>query len=276
MPARRMELRPGWLIVDDLHVSTGAKYRTSEQHEAIEGQTLHGNWRNDKTVANVEEQKAVLRTKKRAYAEVRKLGYWMLAGTFVPLDKADELEAALIESNRIVAEYNAQAKFTHIRGSLIPIQVTSDNTIAAEAVWKRARQVLEEMTDAIDKLDVAKIRETLRSASNIETIFPAEQAEKITKAFKVCKKIAFNIKRKQAGKTNKLKELQAQIRNVDVARIMFIEATDFPEGPTISLPPISLGNIEIDELDADEVIEEGTDETEGRVVSQYTVVPESN
>jgi len=259
MTAHKVALQPGWLVINDTHIHGCTNYTAKNRREHRMGARLEGEWETEKTVIDVDEQKAVYKAGGQVIGCIAKVGYYTVAGTFVPYHKEAELTEALIQARQILHDYNATAKHTRLAGDFIVLQITGDNSVVAESIWRRVRDAMDDLDAAIESADVKKIRRTLTNAKRIDEMLPAAQAQHLRQAFDGARKIATVISKSSDGLDSALSDLQDQMKSVDTARLMFVESVDTTEDgtrpnvlPPLNLPSVDVPNVEMAAAPANE------------------------
>jgi len=219
-------LKSGWLVVADIHNHGCVSMKVSDRNEVVDvDRVLTGDWHTNKRIANVDEHKAVAKAVFDAKNGVKSLGYSVYAGTYVPMSRGAELQEAISAARTIINLHNSTSKFTSISGGFITFLLAGDEGSAANAIISSAQQTLNKMADAIERADVKALRDTMRGAAGIESMFEASTAGKLSSAMQAAKKTARAITRASKKAGEELAAWDEKIAEVETARIAFAEIT---------------------------------------------------
>ena len=240
-------LKPGWLVVADVHNHGCSHYTHSDRREDIdENRVLRGDWHTTKQVDNIDEQKAVARIVYQANKLIAECGWDVYVGTYVPLDKQFELTVALGAARKIINLHNATAKFTRISGGYLTFMITGDQEAVAYAIINETQRALTDLKESIEAADIKGIRDALRKGKRMEDMFASAQSEKLKAAFAEAKKTARAIVKVSKEKGEELEVWTEKVKNVDAARIAFAEI-EVDAGAEIKLPSVAFRQVEMED-----------------------------
>ena len=240
-------LKPGWLVIADIHNHGCSHYSHSGRREDVdENRVLRGEWHTEKRVDNIDEHKAVANIMYKATRLIARCGWDVYAGTYVPLEKKEELQEALIEARKMINLHNATSRFTRISGGFLSFLITGDNGAVAHAVINQAQRALTQLKESIETADVKGIREALRKGKRLEDMFEASQSDKLKQAFAEAKKTARSIVKISNMKGEELDAWTKETQQVDAARIAFAEI-EVDAAAEVRLPGVAFRQVEMEE-----------------------------
>ncbi len=236
-------LRPGLLITLKTGISGNTEYRRNiieEDHDTDEG-TRRARWETERTVMNPAERKKASQIRSQCRSLISRL---CTSGTFTlcPEDKKDELDAAIKEANKMVADFNESATLTRVHFYIICGYIAASDAEATRAVNSEVRTLLADMEKGIARLDVKMIREAAAKAKSIGQMLTPEASDRIKMAVETAREIARAIKK--AGEEAAVVINRNAVRKIIESRTMFLDLDEAPA--SVSAPVVTARAVEFD------------------------------
>jgi len=236
-------LRPGLLVSLKTSVRGNVSYIRKDivaEHVTDDGKK-ESKWETERTVIDPAEHEMARQAVTAATLPIRKVCSWSAFGLLCPENKADELDAAIAESHRVVDAFNANANLTRVSVYIMCGRIAPDDVEAMKAINSEIADLLTQMEVGVKNLDVKSIREAANKARTIGTMLTDDASERVA--------IAIEAARKAARAINKAGEQAAQevdlsaIRRITDARTSFLDLDDAAE---IAAPKASVRAVDLD------------------------------
>jgi hypothetical protein len=251
-------IRPGILVALKSTVSGGVKYQRVdiERAETAAGAAL-AKWETTRVIEDPAEHDRAVKTRAKALAEVRALCAATSFGLLCPVDREEQLDAALERARELVKAHNETATFTHTAIYVLKGRIASTDEEAARAIGQEISALVASMNDGISKLDVGAIREAASKAQDIAAMLGEDQAKAVASAVEQARRAARQIvKRVQKdGEAAAIVLADIQRGALEKARIAFLDF-DGPAAPEAgaseAAPAINVQRVGELELEAPE------------------------
>ena len=261
-------IRPGLLVSVHARQSGNRSYqkRDIERAHLTESGTERSSWATTKIVFDPAEAKAASQVANRARYLVTRLCADTAHGPLCPLDRRDDLKAAISEARALTAEFNNTAVFSRVDLHVICGEVVADDVEAASAMFSETEKFMAQMQDGLQQLDVKKVRAAAAKLLDIGQMLSAEANADVAAAVNTARAAASKIV--AAGEQAAIEIDQQAIMKIGVARSSFLDfgmddgevkieherfgrALDFESHPPVETPRRQPSSMD---LDFDEVI----------------------
>lgn len=231
-------LKPGILVSLKTHQAGNRSYKKREIETAhiTDSGTEVSRWDTTRIVFDPEEAKEAGQVANRARYLVTRLCAETAHGPLCPVERRDELNAAIVEAREMVADFNARASFTRIDFNVICGEIVADDVNTARALFSETERFMAEMQDGLKELDVKKVRalcvKTLGVGQMLAPDANAAAVLAVNAAREACKKIV------AAGEQVAMAIDQNAIDTIGLARNSFLDFDmgDVPEVEAVHTP----------------------------------------
>ncbi|ATW60578.1 hypothetical protein SEA_RYADEL_98 [Mycobacterium phage Ryadel] len=188
-------LKPGILVSLKTHQSGNRAYqkREIERPHIAEGGVERSRWDTTKIVFDPEEAKEASQVANRARYLITRLCADTAHGPLCPMERREELHAAIAEARRMVEEFNAKAAFSRVEVNVICGEIVADDVNTARALFSETERFMAQMQDGLKELDVKKVRAACSKALDVgQMLSPNANADvklAVNAAREACKKI---------------------------------------------------------------------------------------
>ncbi len=110
----------------------------------------------------------------QARARLRKLCSKTVLGLVCPASREAELQEAITEIERLIAEANREFQVCRVEYTVIPIHLEHDNLKAQEALRQEVRRYADRLIEAARSVDPDAIRSVLRAGKGVEVLVEDE------------------------------------------------------------------------------------------------------
>lgn len=249
-------IRPGIMVSLKTTVRGGVQYARKDLEE---GETV-SRWETTRVIDDPIEHEKASKARSKARVTISKVCCNTAFGLLCPEEREAELDAACVEAQRIVADFNASSTFCKIAVYVLPGRVASTSEQAARAIGEEVRSLIEAMGEGIDKLSPEAIREAALKAKQVSAMLGAEQQEKVAEAIEQARKAARVITKRIAEKGESAAIVLADVQRgaIERARLAFcdFEAPTLP-APEEALPAVNVARFSFDDDDAPAAVETG-------------------
>lgn len=243
----REYLRPGFLVVGEVKQRGCLSYRHSEYREENGGRSLHAEWKTDKYVADLDEQRALCNCRQRAMLALRSLGSPVGGlGIIVPLDREDDLRRTIAAVEESVREYNDAATCTGLSAHFTWFVIEPSDERIARALYEQAADVVDRLSDAIGRGDIKALRAGLRDLSGLDAVLPSDTALAVSETIR-------SARQRARTATRAAKKLNGEAATEEARRILQSVPVDGLRAALIEAAPTDAETIELDPVDARDV-----------------------
>jgi len=222
------EIKPGWFLAGDLHVDGCMHYNQTERSQQEFGDKGEANWKGHARCDSVAENKKVYTWRARATAALNDVCTKTRLGWFCPYEKDRMLAFAIKELNRIIAEYNADAKYTRLWHDIVPMEIGASGALAARIIWTEAKEQLVDLQNALKKADLDQIRKVATNIQRFHDILPGRHESDLYGIVTSVRNVARTLKRdaEKLDHDAKVEILREVYAPVEIKRMQFAEALE--------------------------------------------------
>jgi hypothetical protein len=184
------------------------------------------------TVRNIEEHAAATALANQCRGELRRLGNYFSTGVLlVPVDRSEELDAAIVKIAAWCRSHNLKAKNHTVLATVVPCAVLAsrEDAVAARLTYD-IQTLLGQMREALDSCDVERIRQLATEAKlRAAPLQPGLAQGALLAAVEGARAAASRIRAELGDKADVAQQVIAEtVRKldtsaVDSARMMFLE-----------------------------------------------------
>lgn len=221
-------LKPGFLVSLKTSLRGNVTYRRQdiESEYTTDAGAIRAKWETEKEIADPNEFKAGTEARSEARAAVAKVcAYSPNFGFLCPLEKENELDAAIEIARGIAREFNATANLSQLVVSVITGRIAQDDAEAARAIGNEIRELLDAMRAGIAAADPGAIREAANKARNLGSMLSADVAGQVSAAIVQAREAARAITRRveKAGERAADVVAELQTNRISAARFAFLD-----------------------------------------------------
>lgn len=216
-------LRPGLLVSLKTSIQGNVTYRTQtleSEHRTADG-AAKASWETERTVADPVE----LATAKQARSKVRTLICAVCApsefGLLCPLEKAADLEKAMVEARAVAEAFNSTARLSRIGVYVITGTVAATDAEAIRSINSEVSDLLTTMQRGVKNLDVKVIRDAADKARGLGAMLSDDARERVKIAIEAARKAAKEIAK--AGESAAIAVDEATILRISQQRVAFLD-----------------------------------------------------
>lgn len=254
-------IKPGLLVAVKSSVAGGVSYRRTDLAAAPSVDAIGANvevstWETTRIVADAAEHDRAVKARGLAIREIGAQCARTAFGLLCPVDREADLDAALVRARQIVDAHNATATHTLIRIYMLKGRIADTDEQAARAIGAEVASLIEGMSGAIDRLDVAAIRDAATRAQAMGAMLDAGQASKVQDAIVAARKAARMIVARVEKGAEDAAIVLADIQRgaIEKARIAFLDLDE--AAPAVDGPALPAVNVQrMSDLDLDETAE---------------------
>jgi hypothetical protein len=231
-------LRPGLLVSLKTSVVGNVKYRKhtldASDAPAEEGSSV-ARWETERTIADVAEHEASQQTRSKAQALVRGKCTLSAFGLLCPEDKEGELDAAIEEANKLVAEFNKTAKLARIAIYVIKGRIAADDVQAVKAINSELNDLMIKMQEAMQNLDVKGIRDAANRARSVSNMVTGDVLARASIAIQTAREFATKIVK--AGEIGSIEVDRIAVDKITSMRMAFLDLDDTTNNTVAAMAP---------------------------------------
>lgn len=232
-------IRPGLLVALKSTVAGGVSYERKDlpADDLAEQGKDTARWETIRTIEDPEEHKRATIARSLAVKEIRKVCSLTSFGLLCPESMEAELDAAIARARSIVALHNEGAQHTKVNVFALKGRIASSDTEAARAIGQEIASLIEGMNSAIDRLDVAAIRDAATKAREMSAMLSPELSQRVGEAVDAARKAARTIVRRVEKEGEQAAVVLADIQRgaIEKARIAFLDLDD--AAPVVTSEP---------------------------------------
>jgi hypothetical protein len=216
-------LRPGLLVSLKTSIVGNAEYRrfTIEADHITEEGSRRAKWETERVILDPVERKRASETRSKCRALVSRVCSASTFGLLCPEDRRGELDDAVREAQRLSREFNMNATLTRVHVYVIAGRIAPDDEQAARAIASDVRGLLEEMEQAIQRLDVKAVRDAANRAKSMGQMLTPGAAERVKLAVDAARTIAKRIVK--AGEESAAVIDQMLVKRITDSRTAFLD-----------------------------------------------------
>lgn len=154
-------LRPGLLVGLSTSIKGNVKYNKEtlvDDHITEEG-TRKAEWITQRTVIDPKEHETATKVRSKARSIVGSVCSATAFGLLCPEADAEKLSKAIADARKLCDDFNATARVGRITFYAITGRIAPDDVEAVKAINGEVRELLNEMSAGIEKIDVKAIRD---------------------------------------------------------------------------------------------------------------------
>jgi hypothetical protein len=220
-------LRPGLLVSLKTSSRGNVRYDKIDLDAHDEGAAAIAKWETTRTIADQEEYERAKKAQGRASTLIRRVCSVSAFGLLCPEANADLLEQAIRDAQDVVDAFNATATLTRVGVYVIVGRVAQDDAEAVRAINSEVRELLDDMSRGVERLDVTAIRNAANKARQLGSMLtPSAQAKvqfAIDSARSAARKIA------AAGESAAIEVDSYAVRMITEQRTAFLDMRDESE-----------------------------------------------
>lgn len=187
-------IRPGLMISLSTRVEGGVSYQREnldapETAPATKGATIE-KWNTTKIVEDPAEHERAGKVIGKARGLISSVCARTAFGLLCPEEREAEVDAAIVEARKLVAEYNASATFTHCRIYALKGRIANTEEESARAIGEEVATLIAAMNAGIDKLNPEAIRDAAAKAKQLQEMLGPDQADAVKGAIEQARKAA--------------------------------------------------------------------------------------
>ena len=233
---RTTTIRPGLLVSLKTSVTGNVEYskRTIKTEHEIAGGARRASWETEKTINDPVEFEQASKIRGKVRSLIGALCAHSSFGLLCPLDRSDELSAAINEAQELTRDFNNQATQTRVSVYVIAGQVASDDAQAVKAINSEVTDLLNRMESGVRRLDVETIRDAANRAKGIASMITPEASACLQVAIDTARSAARTIVK--AGEAAAVEIDYRAIRAITESRTAFLDLDDAAEiaAPTVT------------------------------------------
>lgn len=223
MTLQTSTLRPGLLVSLKTSVRGNVSYskQTIESEHVTEDGAQRAVWETVRRIADPAEHEAAAKVRSKARSLISAVCANSAFGLLCPEANAAELESAMAEARKLVADFNANAALTRISLYIIAGRVAPDDVEAVRAINSEVRDLLADMQEGVQNLSVKAIREAADKARSIGQMLTPDAQARINVAIEAARKTARAIVK--AGEQAAVEVDRRTLRTLEEARTAFLD-----------------------------------------------------
>jgi len=237
-------IESGVLVVGNVLMQDCASYTQTNKGIQKRGNTEDTEWEGHKHVKDVNEHKRVRSMRSILASRIARLGTNIAGmGYLVPIERAAELDEVFAGIDADVRKYNAESNYTRLDAWFNVFEISGSDERIARVVYKKASDLLEATTEAIQKGDVKALRLSLANLKGVTSMIPSTQAADVTAFIDETRKAAKEaLKKAKEVDTDKMeKSIRKDLKKVPVnaIRAQMIEVVEDIEKRSDKLTVVS-------------------------------------
>jgi hypothetical protein len=221
-------LRPGLLVSLKTSVSGNVRYvsKTIEGEHRTDTGAERARWETERTIIDPAEHDAAKAARSKARTLIAGVCAPSDFGLLCPIDKAEELSAAVAQARQIADEFNGTASITRVSIYVITGKIADNDVEAVRAINSEVRELMSAMESGVRNLDVEAVRRAATKAKALGQMLTAEAQEKVKVAIDAARATARKIN--AAGESAAIEIDRNTIKTLREARTAFLDIEDAP------------------------------------------------
>jgi hypothetical protein len=243
---------PGILVALKTSVRGGVEYQRSGLDSDDEGRVT--SWETTRYMDDPAEHKAAVELAGEASRLVSKLCVRTNFGLLCKADREAELDAAVIEMRRKVAEWNQKSLHSYVYVTAIKGRIADNDEEAIRAIVSEATELLDRMDAGIADGNVAEIRDAALRAKRLTEMMTPDAGSQVNAALSQARQVARTIVKRGEDLSDRVANVTIEVEREQFAkaRFAFLETA---AAVNESLPSIDLqrgAELELEEAPVDE------------------------
>jgi hypothetical protein len=190
-------IRPGLLVSLKTTVHGGVSYqKRTIVPDHPEGKARIASWETTRQIQDAEEHNAAVVARGKCRTAISRVCCPSSFGLLCPEQNEEDLNAALLEAQRIASEHNAKARFTRLDVFVLTGRIADSDEQAAKAIASEVRDLIAAMERGVRAADPEAIREAASKARALSGMLSEDAKNKVSAAIKEVRAIASDIVRR--------------------------------------------------------------------------------
>jgi hypothetical protein len=221
-------LKPGFLVSLGTTLEGGVAYerRDLPAPDSLNGEEIK-RWDTTRTRRDPDEHERAVKARSLATNAVKRVcaRVGSQGSLLCPLEREDELDAAIEQAQSIVDTFNSGASHTRISVSIYKGRMAEADEQNTRSIANEVRSLLAAMEAGVIKLDASAIRDAANRARQVGSMLESADAERVNSAIGAARKAARAIVKRIEKGGEQASEVLAdlQTRPIEVARFAFLD-----------------------------------------------------
>jgi hypothetical protein len=186
-------LRPGFLVVIKTSNRGNATYNKQGATTERKGEAEIAEWQTTRTILDAKEHEAACKVRSAARAMIASVCVTTPFGMLCPMAAATELELAIREARKAVADFNAVAKVSRIGVYVMTGRIEPNDTEAVKMINSEVRDLFDQMEEGVKNLEVKQIRNAAAKAKEIGAMLSPDMQARVQVAIDAARATATKI-----------------------------------------------------------------------------------
>ena len=248
-------LRPGLMIALQSRCKGGVEYELEESETLMEGEKLTQKRKSTKTVFDLEEHERAVKIRGKALYEIRKCCVKTPFSLLCPNEREAELDVGVEKAQTMVREFNSTSTHTKISLYVMKAILMGNDEETVRGVAAEMRQLLSEMSAAVEKLDPEAIRETIQKANELSQMFQENEKEKVSLAIELARSAAREItkavNKKGSVALPTVEDFRMELSAINNASMAFLDfeapaqVSAENEVPQVEVQDLDMGTVDV-------------------------------
>lgn len=185
-------LRPGLLVSLKTEIRGNVSYRqeTLDVEHLDEMGALRARWETERTISDPEEHARAIKVRTRCRSLITGVCAMSAFGYLCGEANRETLDRAVAEAVELADEFNATAALSRITVNVLIGRITADDAEAIRAIHGELRDLLEQMSDGLMRLDTDAVRQAASKARAMKTVLSDTAATRVQEAIDVARAAA--------------------------------------------------------------------------------------
>lgn len=237
-------LKPGILVSLRTHIAGGVEYSRQDLSppEAPAGADAR-RWETTRIIDDPGEWEAAKKIRAKCQSLIRGTCIFSDFGLLCPTSREPELEAAIVEAQKIAGEFNGDtSRRMRVEVYVLKGRIADSDQEAARAIAAEVRGLLEGMDRGITDCDPKAIRDAAARAKRLGSMLDEGAAAKVTAAVEQARTAAREIVKRVQKSGELVEKVVSDLKRDDIssARFAFLDF-DAGERKGEALPAVELG-----------------------------------
>lgn len=267
-------IRPGYLVHLKATISGGVSYNAVELEHETEGNEDRRKIMTEVVTSDVVEHKKALEIRSQARSMIERQCIRTNFGPICPPDPESKarLDEAIRQARKLVRDANTGFVFTRVNIYALAGQMASTDAEAIRSIGSEVASLINEMNEAVDKLDPDAMRDAANRANRIVKLLGDDQKAMVDEAIKQVRKAARVVTSRIAKKGEEAAIVARDIQRgaIERARIAFLDMDEDAAAPAPGeeLPAVQTRAIDMDDDEAEAAPESDSEEpAEGETIA---------
>jgi hypothetical protein len=217
-------LRPGLLVSLSTSCRGNVNYAKVDLDEQHTGITEIVKWETTRTIADAVEFEAAKKAQSKARSIICSVCTSSAFGLLCPERDADVLEAAIRDAQYVIDAFNEKASLTRLRLYVMTGKIAQDDVEAVRKINSEIRDLLDDMSIGVQKLDVERIRAAANQAREVGKMLTPQAQANVQIAIDTARAAAKQIVK--AGEAAAIEVDTLALRKIADQRTMFLDMSD--------------------------------------------------